>query len=405
MDLEEPWIQFKGYPEGSFQFNKVTWTIILVWLLSPILFYTVFAKLTYIINRRKQLSSNANTIAIVVLGDLGHSPRISYHVRSFLKLGYYVELCGYIESGSSLPDHLYDDDVSINEIKVIKNSMKLPFLIFAVYKVVMQCVNLFQVLSHVIDVDTKYVLIQNPPCLPLLAIVVLIKQLFHPNVKLVIDWHNLNYTVLNMTFQNLNHPAVKFMKWYEMTLSRKFAFLNLTVTEKMRLFLIDEFGLDAKRVVTLYDRPSEVFVPLKSQDELKQIVSENKEVFEGKYDQKVDRILVSATSFTEDEDFSVMVDALAKLDKKLSSGSTTSAKGTIWTVVTGKGPLHDHFLQLVDSHKWNRVIIKSVWLPFDQYCKILRIADLGVSLHYSTSGLDLPMKIVDLFGAECSRDG
>ncbi|GME83122.1 unnamed protein product [Ambrosiozyma monospora] len=277
--------------------------------------------------------------------------------------------------------------------------MKLPYLIFAVYKVVMQCVNLFQVLSHVIDVDTKYVLIQNPPCLPLLAIVVLIKQLFHPNVKLVIDWHNLNYTVFNMKFQNLNHPAVKFMKWYEKTLSRKFAFLNLTVTEKMRLFLIEEFGLDAKRVVTLYDRPSEVFVPLKSQDELKQIVSENKEVFEGKYDQKTDRILVSATSFTEDEDFSILVDALAKLDKKLSSESTTSAKGTIWTVVTGKGPLHDHFLQLVNSHKWNRVIIKSVWLPFDQYCKILRIADLGVSLHYSTSSLDLPMKIVDLFGA------
>lgn len=393
------WIRYIGFPADHFNFSPFTWALILIWAALPILAY-VYSHYLYIqrVYRRrlaKPIDQSLDEVVLIVLGDLGHSPRMSYHAKSFAKLGYQVNFCGYLES--TLPDFLLNENISIYDIPVVKNKRNLPYLIFAALKVVSQVWDLSILLVNVCNDSTRFVMLQNPPSLPVLFIIGMVKKFWAPQVQVVIDWHNLNWSILNLKYQNENHPVVKLMKFYEKYCSQHFADYNLTVTEALKKYLEKEFSLPGKKIKVLYDRPSDIFNPLKSQDELKSIMEKNKFLFEGtQYNQLTDRILVTSTSFTADEDFTVLLNALKKLDLKLSN-SETSHK--VFMIVTGKGPLQSQFLKSVQSYSWKSVTIKNAWLPIEEYPNILKIADLGISLHYSSSGLDLPMKIVDLFGS------
>ena len=119
------------------------------------------------------------------------------------------------------------------------------------------------------------------------------------------------------------------------------------------------------------------------------------------------RMIVSATSWTADEDFSILLDALQKLNKILDSRSTESKDCStshtkykpdrLLVVVTGKGPLKADFeasvVDLTARGLLDFVAVKTAWLSAQDYSLLLRCADLGICLHTSTSGLDLPMKV------------
>lgn len=370
--------------DNALKWGSWLWWLVGIYLTLPITIYIVLPFLTY-----SGSAGRRKTVSILVLGDVGHSPRMCYHARSFSKIDHNVNLCGYVETEP--PVSVVDDmNIDIHEIRPIHNTMNLPYLAFAAQKTAMQLVQLTQLLFRLRG--SHYFMIQNPPSMPLLLLLVVFIKLFSRNSRLIIDWHNLNYTILNLKFNNLNHPLVRFLRLYEKFLGR-FAWLNITVTEKMREFLVKEFQLDPRRIVVLHDRPADQFKPLVETGLDKQTILHEHELFQGVDDILEYKILVSATSFTPDEDFEILLSALKKYDE--------DNKGTppIFLIVTGKGPMKQKFLDRVEALQFlKKVIIRSAWLSSEDYPVILSLADLAVSLHTSLSGIDLPMKIVDFFG-------
>jgi beta-1,4-mannosyltransferase len=74
-------------------------------------------------------------------------------------------------------------------------------------------------------------------------------------------------------------------------------------------------------------------------------------------------------------------------------------KRNIVLIITGKGPLRKSFEEKIRFMNLKSFKILTVWLEPESYPTLLSCSDLGISLHTSSSGLDLPMKIVDMLGS------
>ena len=67
--------------------------------------------------------------------------------------------------------------------------------------------------------------------------------------------------------------------------------------------------------------------------------------------------------------------------------------------LTGRGALRESFEARAARRNFKAIAVKTAWLEPADYPTLVGMADLGLCLHQSSSGLDLPMKLADLRGA------
>ncbi|KAI1933257.1 mannosyltransferase [Ophidiomyces ophidiicola] len=346
-------------------------------------------------------SVSATSVQIVVLGDIGHSPRMQYHAQSVAKHGGRVTIIGYQASPPN-PDLLSDPLVTIVPLPpppaLLQTNNAVLFPLLSILKVIQQIWSLWMALAYSSD-PAEWMIIQNPPAIPTLLLALLACWL--RNSRLIIDWHNFGYSILALKLGQ-SHPMVWLMKWYEMTLSRM-AFAHFCVSNAMASILRAKMNIGST-VLVLHDRPASLFQPItnpKQRFEFLTSLPETREFAHHALSGKSSELLVSSTSWTPDEDFSLLLQALCQYSTCATTTNTSLPE--LHVIITGKGPQQRMYFQIVESlietGKLKKVSITCAWLTIENYARLLACSSLGVCLHTSSSGVDLPMKVVDMFGA------
>jgi beta-1,4-mannosyltransferase len=237
------------------------------------------------------------------------------------------------------------------------------------------------------------VLVQNPPAFPTLFITWI--TLRRKGVRFVVDWHNLGYTLLRLRLGR-GHPAVRLARWFECRDARRVE-ANICVSKGLATFLRNRFGVDNAWV--LYDRPASAFVEIDraEREQFRQALFTRLGV-RG----VVVGFVVCPTSWTEDEDFDVVVEAVLRLEERIRGWEAAGASRRfpdLVILVTGDGARRAVFERRFAGLPARRVQMRTRWLEPEDYPRVVGSADLGLCLHRSSSGLDIPMKVADLFGA------
>ncbi|VFQ61899.1 unnamed protein product [Cuscuta campestris] len=382
--------------------------------------------------------------AVVVLGDIGRSPRMQYHALSLARQAHLeVDIVAY---GGSDPHCavLEHPSIHIHRMKMWPSipqslpKMLRPFML--ILKALVQFVTLLWYLCVKIPAPDVFI-VQNPPSVPTLVAVNWAS--WFRNSAFIIDWHNFGYTLLALSLGR-NSLFVSLYHWIEKYYGRM-AKGSLCVTKAMQHELAQNWSISA---TVLYDHSPEFFRPASLEEKHKLFCRISKSLSQpyGSHDcltyeilgidnvessttpftnlvgndiyfkQNRPALIVSSTSWTPDEDFGILLEAAVMYDRRVAAilnEDDSHGEDLVWEeirngkqflyprllfIITGKGPEKEKYEQKIIKLNLKRVAFRTMWLPAEDYPMLLGSADLGVCLHTSSSGLDLPMKVVDMFG-------
>lgn len=171
----------------------------------------------------------AKSACVIVLGDIGRSPRMQYHSLSLAKAGYKVDVVGYGQT-APIPALKSEPLVSFHYLAPVPT---LPFgkLLNYVFKTIWQSITLLFLLGVIRRCD--YYLIQNPPAIPSLIVTYLYALLARS--KFIIDWHNYAYSIMALNVDK-NSMLVKITRTIERLIGQR-AEASFCVSKHMKVDL------------------------------------------------------------------------------------------------------------------------------------------------------------------------
>lgn len=307
-------------------------------------------------------------VAVVALGDLGRSPRIQLHVKCLAAAGCSVDFIGFGDTPCWLLDDMSRIRIRLIDPATGGSRLRRGFRL---------ATGLSRELAAIERPDV--VLVQTPPAVPALYQASTFAR--RAGARVVFDWHNLGYSLMALR-AGAASPWVALYRFAEARAARR-GDAHLCVSEGLRGELRSRFGVGAE---VFEDRPAGAFRPAGDRAAVRRelLAQAGLEGFDG-------LVAISPTSWTADEEFGLLEDAADHLDRQ-------PGRPLAW-IVSGRGELRAAFEARVTARSRGRVRFATTWLNGGDYARLLSGADVGLSLHASSSGVDFPMKIHDLRGA------
>ncbi|CAK9301959.1 unnamed protein product [Gordionus sp. m RMFG-2023] len=362
---------------------------------------------------------------VIVLGEISQSPRMQFHALSLAEIGYHVDFICHAKS-SPYKEISNNSLIHVYSLRRFPNlELNLFYVILLILNFLWTIVNVFIILSKIKNPDIIF--IQNPPAIFVLPIIKLYTKFYWKHCKIILDWHNYGHTIFALKYPTHLY-LYKLYKCLEIKMGL-WTDYNLCVSNALKMDLIENYNINAK---ILYDFPQMFFsAPISIEDKhtlfLKlfpidlihkssnvsnisvtetlftfQTVKEDESIIT-EYKRDRPALIISSSSWTEDEDFSYLIHAMDMYELKLKSvqtnvPSSSNSYPMIVCVLTGRGPLREYYESMITNKNYEFITFRFIWLDSSDYLTLLTSSDLGVCLHNSSSGLDLPMKILDMYG-------
>ncbi len=330
--------------------------------------------------------------AVVVLGDLGRSPRMQYHALALAVNEGEVDLVGLegapVHAALTAEPRLRSHRLPDRAFGSRAERGRGRFVWMSTLRASLHAVRLLSILLRLPKPDV--VLVQNPPAVPTLSAGWIAARL--RGARFIIDWHNLSHTILAVRLGE-HHRAVRSLARGERRWARR-ADGHLAVSNALADWLRREWGVLA---TVLHDRPARFFAKpsLESANELWRRLAGDLALGPRRIP-----LVVCPTSWTPDEDFDLLLEALERTERTLIAvgGKTEGTTPELAVLLTGRGRLRQDFEKRLSRRELTHLAVRTVWLEPGDYPVLAGMADAGLCLHQSSSGLDLPMKLADFRG-------